>query len=146
MVVMHVMMVYDRHHVEKSLRNYLEWLWRLMLTSKHYINMLNSFNMGIWSYSVYSISYLIHYRDNELRHILYIYSISLRSKNLPHMAMKLLIFAYPVSNWRRPTEAWQELIFLYAYLHLNRTLVHESQRGRSAQKVPMSHQCNTSPT
>lgn len=53
----------------------------------------------------------------------------------------VIIFAWPFEwdllkhdrNWFPP----------YAYLHLNWTLVHECQRGHSAQKVPVSHRSNT---
>lgn len=121
--VMSVMMVCDRHHVEKSLHSYSEWLWLLMFTSKRDIDMLNDFNKGICSY-IQLIQYFAPFMTGIGRHIAY--SISLCSRNSsPYGSevIRLLISAFPVSNWRRPAGAWQELIFLYAYLHLNRTLV-----------------------
>lgn len=77
------MMVNCRHHVEKSLHSYSEWLRIFMFTGKRDIDNLNDFNMGICSY-IQLILYFIHYRDNKLRHILY--SISVCSRNLHHMA------------------------------------------------------------
>lgn len=129
-VVMSMLMVFDRHRVAKSLHNFLECLWYLTydICGIFYIVLI-----WVSSHHFFFQYFTLFNMDNKST-----YSISLHFIPIQQWSHSNAHFGISCKQLKETCDG----NFLYVYYHVNRTLLHESQRGGSA----MSHQCKISPT